>query len=221
MRWLLIVALLGACNGSPAHDNNCLTALDGRQFVHPLDECGACACGAFALCDWVAEFNGSKLDWNSSDTIESADITCTDGEIRDSTLGDVLGSYDADRDEVTIRGATYTACDGACPRRQQGCDCCAGLDGNTFVTPTTHECGLCPSGQTASCDWTIAFDAGTYTWDYSDVSESDSYSCDAGGLQLAGATDVSYFPRTGALTINGIGYELCPDPCVPDYLGCP
>ncbi len=39
--------------------------------------------------------------------------------------------------------------------------------------------------------------------------------------RLAGATDVTYSPSSGALTINGIDYEPCPEPCMPDYLVCP
>ncbi len=64
-----------------------------------------------------------------------------------------------------------------------GCESshCAAIDDGTYVTvDVQNDCGLtAPGTATGECRWRITFKNGTYQWQYSDISQSGSYSCEA------------------------------------------
>ncbi len=218
---LALLTAIGACNARPGGENSCIAAVDGRQFMHELSECGGCECAAVELCDWVADFDGTRLTWYYPDYSAWIDVTCTDGELRDTTTGQLRGTYDTAGDQLTLDGASYAPCNGECQPYHFECDCCAGLAGTTFVSDSPGECGLCPSGDTAACDWTVSFDGSTYEWSYSDVVQSDAYTCDNGDLTMNGVTDASYDALTQTLSLAGRTYHACGEPCMPDPGTCP
>jgi hypothetical protein len=80
----------------------------------------------------------------------------------------------------------------------------------TYRSVTEMECGRGPDGG-SFCHWTITFAATTYSWRYSDVGESGSYTCVGNtvtGVRLSGPNTVTgqYDPATQTLTWNNVAY---------------
>jgi len=87
---------------------------------------------------------------------------------------------------------------------------CAALAGHTFSSVAEMECGLGPDGA-ASCHWTVRFAVdGTYSWSYSDVGQSGTYTCSGASVTgtRTGSPPVSgsYDAQTGQLTWDGVVY---------------
>ncbi|MDP2312762.1 MAG: hypothetical protein Q8P41_07640 [Pseudomonadota bacterium] len=84
-------------------------------------------------------------------------------------------------------------------------DCGAILWDETFRSIDELECGLGPDGPVL-CHWTLAFGTGTYTWDYSDISESGTVTC--ADNELTGASSGGT-PRQGTVhrTTNRVTWE--------------
>jgi hypothetical protein len=55
-------------------------------------------------------------------------------------------------------------------------DACELVLGQSYSSQEQLECGQGPNG-VVLCNWTIGFDGSFYNWSYSDVGESDDYSC--------------------------------------------
>jgi len=93
-----------------------------------------------------------------------------------------------------------------------GPDACTLITGHTFVSVNQMECGLGANGVATRCNWRVSFTDGIYSWSYSDVIETGSYSCD--GATITTARNVaSTTPllgwldfQTGQLTWDGATY---------------
>src|SRR5690606_6064044 len=88
-------------------------------------------------------------------------------------------------------------------------DACQIIDGETYSSVDELECGQGPGGP-VYCNWSIEFLAGVFLWNYSDVGETGSYTCDgdsvfgtAGQRELEGSLDGT----TGELTWDGVVYS--------------
>jgi hypothetical protein len=100
--------------------------------------------------------------------------------------------------------ALATACSASAP---EGCGFEAPA---TFRSVEEGECGLGPDG-VVMCQWTVSFAAdGTFSWMYSDLGDSGTWSCSEGELsaQRGGgqAISVSFDAGTGVLTWDGVAY---------------
>jgi hypothetical protein len=87
-------------------------------------------------------------------------------------------------------------------------DPCSELDGASFASLNTYECGLGPDG-IFPCHWTIAFHDADFSWVYSDVMEDGRYSCHDGAItgQAWGATyGGQYDSDSEILTWVGVQY---------------
>ena len=87
---------------------------------------------------------------------------------------------------------------------------CPVASGDVFGSVEEHECGLTADSGVAMCHWRITFDAGTWSWQYSDVGESGTWWCD--GTLVNASTDagtrltVSWDATTEQLTWQDVAY---------------
>jgi hypothetical protein len=68
---------------------------------------------------------------------------------------------------------------------------------------------LGPDG-VVTCNWSIEFLAGVFLWNYSDVGETGSYTCDGDvvlGMPGSGEIQGSLDRTTGELTWDGVVYR--------------
>ncbi len=87
---------------------------------------------------------------------------------------------------------------------------CEAIVGTTFASVEELECGLGPKGP-VPCHWRITFeDDGEYLWQYSDVGEGGTYSCEGGEIATDLDHDVAYDVETGILTWDGVEYVAEP-----------
>jgi hypothetical protein len=90
-------------------------------------------------------------------------------------------------------------------------DACVALDG-TFKSVDELECGLGPDG-VALCRWSLTFTTGTFTWDYSDITDAGSYRCKDGAIAATNGGGSMYAGTVtdeGKLTFDGVVYERTP-----------
>ena len=105
-----------------------------------------------------------------------------------------------------VLGVLGAACDGSA-------NACDVVEGRTFLSVDERECGLTPDGP-AMCHWRLQFSDGEYSWSYSDVSESGTYTCDGDTLDASGGGGASYRGTVESdpdrLTWDGVTYEPAP-----------
>lgn len=89
---------------------------------------------------------------------------------------------------------------------------CEAIVGTTFSSIEELECGLGPDGP-VPCHWQVTFEeSGDYLWQYSDVGEGGTYTCESSVITLENNPDleVAYDPATGILTWDGVQYVAEP-----------
>jgi hypothetical protein len=89
---------------------------------------------------------------------------------------------------------------------------CEQIVGTTFSSVEELECGLTPMGPQL-CHWTVVFEEdGDYLWQYSDVGQGGTYTCEGGVISVDNDPDLeaSYDPVTGILTWDGVEYVAAP-----------
>ena len=85
---------------------------------------------------------------------------------------------------------------------------CATLTGSRWGSVEEQECGLGPDG-VVMCTWVVRFTDTGWTWDYSDVTESGAYACDAGNLTVpTGETVGAWEPTSERLIWRGLPYAF-------------
>ena len=87
-------------------------------------------------------------------------------------------------------------------------DTCAAIDQRLFLSLQLLECGLGPMGE-VFCNWAIEFDAGQYTWSYSDILQSGQYQCEGAMITEVGGQGYSgeYDAASDRVTWDGVVYE--------------
>jgi len=108
------------------------------------------------------------------------------------------------------------ACCGACGGEVSLCmpdsfdAVCASIIGRHFESLEQLECGQTPDG-VALCNWSIDFaEDGTFAWNYSDIGQSGTYTCEGGILEArigADAVENSFDLESATLTWDGVEYE--------------
>jgi hypothetical protein len=87
-------------------------------------------------------------------------------------------------------------------------DACALVLDQSYSSQEQLECGLGPNG-VELCNWIIGFDGSQYTWSYSDVGQSDDYTC--AGLDLLSVPEGEVLGSVSAdgavLTWDGVLYD--------------
>ncbi len=101
----------------------------------------------------------------------------------------------------------YANCPGPCGYPDPD-DACDAVEGAVYYSVDELECGLAPDGPVL-CNWSIQFAGGEFNWQYSDVGQSGTYTCD--GFSLTGTSGGAVYsgqidPETWALTWDGISY---------------
>ena len=89
---------------------------------------------------------------------------------------------------------------------------CEQIVGTRFSSIEELECGLTPDGP-ALCHWSIVFEEnGDYLWQYSDVGQGGTYTCEGGVITVENDPDleVSYDLEAGILTWDGVQYVAEP-----------
>lgn len=89
---------------------------------------------------------------------------------------------------------------------------CSAVVGTTFASTEELECGLGPDGPVL-CNWQITFEGdGSYLWQYSDIGQGGTYSCEDGVLTPDDpGLAATYDPATGILTWDGVEYLAEPE----------